>query len=63
MKRIYQCVGRCYETCTKPITQCVQFYFLNRLHLMKMGKWTSIVDFVIIIKEVMNQLVGIGYIV
>jgi hypothetical protein len=30
---------------------------------MKMGKWTSIVDFVIIIKEVMNQLVGIGYIV
>jgi hypothetical protein len=43
-------------------TMCT-FYFLNRLHLMKMGKWTSIVDFVIMIKEVMNQLVGIGYIV
>jgi prenyltransferase beta subunit len=42
-------------------TMCT-FYFLNRLHLMKMEKWTSIADFVIIIKEVMNQLVGIGYI-
>jgi hypothetical protein len=30
---------------------------------MKMGKWTSIVDFVKTITEVMNQLVGIGDIV
>jgi hypothetical protein len=30
---------------------------------MKTGKWTSIVDFVKTIKEVMNQLVGIGDIV
>jgi hypothetical protein len=30
---------------------------------MKMGKWTSILDFVKTIKEVMNQLVGIGDII